>query len=29
MHHTVVTTDLDALRSIEMPADVRAALERG
>jgi 4-hydroxybenzoyl-CoA thioesterase len=24
--HTVVTTDLDALRSVDMPADVRAAL---
>jgi 4-hydroxybenzoyl-CoA thioesterase len=28
LRHTVVTTDLDALRSCDMPADVRAALER-
>jgi len=27
VRHTVVTTDLDALRSCEMPADVRALLE--
>jgi 4-hydroxybenzoyl-CoA thioesterase len=26
IHHTVVTTDLDAMRSCEMPADVRAQL---
>jgi 4-hydroxybenzoyl-CoA thioesterase len=28
VHHTVVLTDLDAMASREMPADVRAALEK-